>query len=159
MHDMLVRLVNLRDAYPLVRKCRGDHGVLIRSCRPFELHLLQRWVGENFSPKWVSEATVAMSHYPGSCLIATRQSRIVGFACYDTTARGFFGPMGVSDDLRGCGIGGALLVLGLQRMRDMGYAYAIIGGVGPADFYRKMVGATDIEDSTPGIYSDLLTEG
>ena len=32
----------------------------------------------------------------------------------------------------------------------------IIGGVGPAEFYAKIVGATIIEDSTPGMYRGLL---
>ncbi len=159
MHDMLVRLVRLRAAEPLVRRVWEESGVLVRPCRSYELHLLQRWIHENFSPKWVSEATVAVCHCPPACFIATQRARIVGFACYDATSRGFFGPMGVEENLRGCGIGEALLVAGLQRMREMGYAYAIIGGVGPADFYRKVVGATDIEESTPGIYEDILNEG
>jgi hypothetical protein len=37
-------------------------------------------------------------------------------------------------------------------MRDEGYAYAVIGGVGPAEYYRRAIGATVIEGSTPGIY-------
>jgi hypothetical protein len=41
-------------------------------------------------------------------------------------------------------------------MRQAGYGYAIIGGVGPADFYVKTVGATPIEGSEPGIYRGLL---
>jgi hypothetical protein len=41
-------------------------------------------------------------------------------------------------------------------MRQEGFGYAIIGGVGPADFYVKTVGAIAIEDSEPGIYRDLL---
>ena len=93
MHDMLVRLVHLRSPEPLVRRVWGECAVLIRPCRPFELHLLLKWVRENFSPKWVSEATVAMSHCPPTCFVATQHARIVGFACYDTTSRGFFGPM------------------------------------------------------------------
>ena len=40
----------------------------------------------------------------------------------------------------------------------MGYAYGIIGGVGPAEFYAKTVGATLIPDSTPGIYTDMLSD-
>lgn len=42
-------------------------------------------------------------------------------------------------------------------MRAAGYAYAIIGGVGPADFYARAVGAVEIPDSTPGIYADMLS--
>ena len=37
-----------------------------------------------------------------------------------------------------------------------GFAYAIIGGVGPAAFYAKAVGAVDIAGSTPGIYGGML---
>ena len=59
MHDMLVRLVHLQAAEPLVHQTWEEHGVLVRPCRPYELHLLQRWVRGNFSSKWVSEATVA----------------------------------------------------------------------------------------------------
>jgi len=37
-------------------------------------------------------------------------------------------------------------------MREAGFVYAIIGGVGPVEFYEKCVGAKLIPDSTPGIY-------
>jgi hypothetical protein len=42
-------------------------------------------------------------------------------------------------------------------MAANGYAYAIVGGTGPADYYAKTIGATKIEGSTPGIYGDTLT--
>jgi hypothetical protein len=38
----------------------------------------------------------------------------------------------------------------------MGYAYAIIGGAGPTEFYAKECGATIIPNSVPGIYTDRL---
>jgi hypothetical protein len=41
-------------------------------------------------------------------------------------------------------------------MREMGYGYAIIGGVGPAEFYEKAVGAKIIEGSEISIYQHLL---
>jgi len=41
-------------------------------------------------------------------------------------------------------------------MKHQGVGYAIIGGVGPAEFYTKAVGAVAIEDSAPGIYRGLL---
>jgi len=44
----------------------------------------------------------------------------------------------------------ALLLSCLHAMRDNGYAYAIIAGVGPAEYYSKTVGATLIEGSSPG---------
>jgi predicted N-acetyltransferase YhbS len=65
--------------------------------------------------------------------------------------------MGVAVEARGRGIGGALLLACLHAMAAAGYAYAIIGGVGNADIYRKVAGAVEIAGSTPGIYRDRLT--
>lgn len=157
MHDMLVRLYNLPDAAPLCSRL-AEQGITIRPCRPYEAHTLAEWVGRHFSARWVSEVRIAMSHVPAGCFIATREGRLLGFACCDATARGFVGPMGVAEYMRGAGVGRALLLAALGQMRALGYAYAVIGGVGPADFYRKAVGATDIENSTPGLYEDLLPE-
>jgi hypothetical protein len=41
-------------------------------------------------------------------------------------------------------------------MKLKGYGYAIIGGVGPAEFYHKAVGATEIPGSTPGMWKTWL---
>ena len=96
---------------------------------------------------------VAFSRQPISCFIALDQEKLTGFACYEATCRGFFGPGGVLEAHRGQGLGTLLLVECLRSMKEMGYAYAIIGGVGPKDFYVRAVGAIDIPDSTPGIYT------
>lgn len=58
--------------------------------------------------------------------------------------------------MRGKGIGKILLVKSLQSMKEMGYAYAIIGGVGPVDFYKNTVGASIIEGSEVSIYENLI---
>jgi len=157
MFDMLVRLYALPDSAPL-RADLTRQGICIRPCRPYEAHALYEWVGRVFSTRWVSECTVAMAHTPTGCIIATQNHRIVGFACYDATARGFIGPMGVDPSARGRKIGAAVLITALEHMRDAGYAYAVIGGVGPAAFYEKCVGAVPIADSDPGIYADILPE-
>ena len=81
---------------------------------------------------------------------------MVGFACYEATAKDFFGPTGVNPDYRGKGIGKALLLAALHAMRAEGYAYAIIGSAGPTAFYEKEVGAIAIPDSSPGIYKHML---
>ncbi len=155
MQDMLVRLWNLPDG-SVLRTAAAEQGINIRTCNPFEAHILEAWVGRHFSARWVCECRTAMSHQPIGCLIATRDHSIIGFVCYDATARGFLGPMGVAEEARGTGVGRALLVTALEHMRTLGYAYAIIGGVGPADFYARCVGATPIENSSPGIYADIL---
>lgn len=128
----------------------------IRVALPPEMHIVQRWVRSHFSEYWVSEVTVAMAHQPPGCLIATLDGELVGFACYDATARGFFGPTGVAPDHRGKGIGLALLYHTLAQMKAQGYAYAVIGAVGPGSFYSEAVGAIPIPTEGEDIYKGLL---
>ena len=64
----------------------------------------------------------------------------------------------VLEEERGRGLGRALLLATLHAQREQGYAYSIIGGVGPAEFYAKAVGAVLIEGSTPGVYRGVLPD-
>jgi predicted N-acetyltransferase YhbS len=112
-------------------------------------------VKEHFGPLWAVEAERAFTHSPITAHIATKGGEIAGFAVYECTRRGYFGPTGVREDLRGNGLGAALLFRCLESMREMGYAYAVIGGVGPAAFYEKLVGAFVIPGSETGIYASL----
>jgi GNAT superfamily N-acetyltransferase len=155
MIDMLVRLYDLPESAGLYAEVAGK-GVTLRRARAFEKHSVAAFAKAHFSEKWVSEVEVAMTRQPITCFIATRDKKILGFACYDTTQRGFFGPTGVSEDARGLGLGKALLFKALEGLRDIGYAYAIIGGVGPKEFYAKNCGAIEIPGSDPGTYIDLL---
>jgi GNAT superfamily N-acetyltransferase len=155
MIDMLVRLYDLPDNAELYAKV-ASQGITLRRARAFEKHTVAEFARTHFSAKWVSEVEVAASRQPVSCFIATKDKAILGFACFDTTMRGFFGPTGVSKDARGTGIGKALLFKSLEALRDIGYAYAFIGGVGPREFYEKACGAIEIPGSDPGIYGDIL---
>lgn len=129
---------------------------VIRRALPPERHIVIDWVNARFSAYWSSEVAVAMAHQPPSCLVATLNDRLVGFACYDTTARGFFGPTGVDETVRGQGIGLALFYRALIAIKDLGHAYAIIGKAGPVDFYANAVGAIPIEADDEDIYRGLL---
>jgi predicted N-acetyltransferase YhbS len=155
MIDMLVRLYDLPDSSKTYQTV-ADSGITLRRARAFEKHTVTAFVRANFSEKWVSEAEVAMTRQPISCFIATKDKEIIGFACYDTTLRGFFGPTGVLESARQLGVGKALLMRSLEALRESGYAYAIIGGVGPKEFYEKNCGAIEIPGSDPGTYTDLL---
>lgn len=155
MIDMLARLYDLPDNTALYRQV-ADHGVTLRRARAFEKHTVAAFARTHFSEKWVSEIEVAVSRQPVACFIATRDKEILGFACFDTTQRGFFGPTGVVENARGLGLGKALLMRSLEALREIGYAYAVIGGVGPREFYAKSCGAIEIPGSDPGTYSDLL---
>lgn len=121
-----------------------------------ERHVVVDWIRRHFSENWASEAAVAIGRQPSSCLIALSKGGLVGFACYDAVARGFFGPTGVAEAARGQGIGAALLHRTLQAMKAMGYAYAVIGDPGPARFYIDAVGAIEIPVPGKGIYADML---
>jgi hypothetical protein len=116
-------------------------------------------VRQHFGEGWASECEVSFARLPISCFRAQRGQDVLGFACYDATAKGLFGPTGVLERERKQGIGTALLLVTLHAMAAEGYAYGIIGGAGPAAFYAKAVGAVPIAGSTPGIYANLLRGG
>ena len=153
--DMLVKLYDLPDSRAAFGRLREAEIELRRALAP-EKHKVIAWVRKNFSEAWASEADVAFSRQPVACFIAIERRKIVGFACHDATCPNFFGPTGVDPAARNKGIGAALLFACLEDMRHAGYGYAIIGGVGPAEFYAKAVGAVAIEGSGPGIYRGLL---
>lgn len=153
--DMLVKLHALpdsRETFELIAKA----GITTRRALAPEKHKVIAWIRQHFSDAWASEAEVAFARQPVSCFIAIRQKSILGFACHDATCPNFFGPTGVDEKERAHGIGKALLFSCLEAMKSQGYGYAIIGGVGPAEFYTKAVGAIPIEGSEPGIYRGLL---
>lgn len=155
MPDLLVKLYTLPEITPTIEALAAQGIVIRRSLAP-EKHVVVEWVRQHFSSHWASETDVAYTNHPVSCFVATHEGKLIGFACYDSTARDFFGPTGVDDALRGRGVGKALLLACLHDMRSQGYGYAIIGAAGPVDFYVRSVGAIPIEDSWPGVYRGLL---
>lgn len=155
MPDMLVNLLNINHNDPVYEKMEEQGITIRRAMAPDKFRILE-WVKTHSSIYAAGECDICFSHTPISCFIATRGHKILGYACYNATAPDFFGPTRVLDSEQRKSIGKALLVRSLQAMRDEGYVYAIIGGVGPADFYTKCVGAVLIENSTPGVYKDFL---
>jgi ribosomal protein S18 acetylase RimI-like enzyme len=148
--DMLIKLFDLAD-----EPGSTVRGAIRKPLGP-EAHVLTEWVGQNFPRSWSSEAQAALSNRPITLFIAQHGNDIQGFSCYDATARGFVGPIGVLESARGTGIGAALLLACLHDMRTMGYGYAIAGWVGEPEFFRKVAGAIEIPDSTPGLYANML---
>ena len=151
MPDLLVNLLKLP-----VREAALTPEFNIRRAQPIELTAVRQFVTENFSASWADEISVGFARQPISVFVATIDRQLTGFAAYECTRRGFFGPAGVVQAAQGKGIGKALLLASLEALREMGYVYAIIGAAGPVRFYQKTVGAIIIPDSEPGIYTDLL---
>jgi GNAT superfamily N-acetyltransferase len=155
MPDMLVKLYELPPLEPCLEPLR-QQGVVIRPAMSYERALVMEWVRQHFSAGWAAECEASFNSQPVTCFLAVCEGQIRGFACYEATARGFFGPTGVDPDWRGQGLGRALLLAALHGQKAMGYGYSIIGGVGPAEFYTRACGATLIEGSSPGVYRDGL---
>ena len=150
--DMLIKLYEFAPDGAAPRSAE----VVCRKPIAPEHDLIVDWVGGRFTSGWASEARVAMANRPVSLFVAIRSEALIGFCCYDATARGFVGPIGVAESERGSGVGAALLRACLHDMRTMGYAYAVAGAVGAPEFFRRVAGATEIEGSAPGLYRGLL---
>jgi predicted N-acetyltransferase YhbS len=155
MPDMLVKLYTLPPIEPHIESMR-QRGIVIRRARPYEITPVRAFVETNFAQAWADEITVGFANKPTSVFIAHREDQVLGFAAYECTARAYFGPMGVLESQRGSGIGKVLLIACLHGLAELGYAYGIIGGAGPTEFYTRAVGAISIADSVPGIYANLL---
>ena len=155
MPDMLVKLYELPPLEPLLQAMEAEK-VIIRRARPYEISRVSEFVLRHFAPSWADEISVGYASKPTTVFIAILDGEVVGFAGYECTARGFFGPTGVDPALRGKKIGHALLLASLHGLKELGYAYGIIGAAGPTEFYAKVVGATPIPDSSPGIYGQGL---
>jgi hypothetical protein len=156
LSDLLVPL------YKLPPRSEGEgsldgHGVAIRRVNTFETSLVTEFIQAEFSRGWADETAATFGRQPIPCFIAVENGKVIGFATVDSTRKAFFGPTGVAKSQRGRGIGKALLIASLWALWDLGYAYAIIGAAGPVDFYVKSVNAIVIPDSTPGIYTDMLS--
>jgi len=152
---MLVNLYQLPETAELYKKVEASGIRLVRALSPDE-HRIADFIRSAFGENWVSETRAALTNHPTTCFIAIKDHEVIGFADYDATAKGYFGPTGVLKSERGQGIGAALLLKCLEAMREDGYGYAIIGSAGPMDFYAKCCGARVIENDNPNLYSRMV---
>jgi GNAT superfamily N-acetyltransferase len=158
MPDMLVRLFDLPDPSAYERRLAAA-GITVRRMEAWDRAPLRSFIARHFTEAWAQEADFAFgAGHPITGFVAVHDGGIAGFAVYECSRRDYFGPTGVREDLRGNGAGAVLLFRCLQSMREMGYAYAIIGWVGPAEFYERICGATTIEGSSPGVYAAMQAE-
>ncbi len=148
--DMIANLTRLPQETTL-------QGIKVKRVFPGEKMRVLGFIQEHFSEGWVYEAENAIMQH--KCFVATKDGCILGFACYDASAKGYFGPIGVAENARGLNVGTALLLRTLTCMKEEGYGYAIIGWVDDAElFYRKTVNAEWIPGGEPQntVYSNLI---
>jgi GNAT superfamily N-acetyltransferase len=158
MSDLLVKLYEIEPDTAFISE-QASLGISIRKPIGPEKRFIVAWVGRHFPGPWASEADVALSRVPGGCFIAASEDTLLGFACYDATALGYFGPIGVLEEYRGKRTGTALLLACLLDMKWKGYGYAIVGHSGASPFFEKAANAVEIPDSSPGIYRHCLGIG
>ncbi|MGD9181620.1 MAG: GNAT family N-acetyltransferase [Desulfobacterales bacterium] len=157
MPDMLIKLFDIADDWRILAE-QKKHAITIRKPIGPENHIIIRWVTDHFGAGWASETDTALSNRPQTSFIAVKEATIIGFACYDATALGFFGPIGVEKSHRKQGTGTALMTACLLDMQLKGYGYAIVGAVEDTEYYKKTVGALEIPDSSPGIYTTQVRD-
>jgi ribosomal protein S18 acetylase RimI-like enzyme len=94
------------------------------------------WVEKSFYG-WIPEVSRAFENNPISLFCAKMNDEVLAFSAYEVNniGTGWFGPMGTDDKLRGKGVGGVLLKLCLNEMKQLGFTKAIIPWVGPIPFY------------------------
>ncbi|HKW45659.1 MAG TPA: GNAT family N-acetyltransferase [Candidatus Eremiobacteraceae bacterium] len=112
------------------------------------------WIRSTFGGEWHSE-----SESGWNWLARKADGELGGFCTYGQSGRrwwwlarwqdapgvGIFGPMGVDKAVRGKQIGRVLARRALASMKSLGLTTAIIGAVGPVDFYEHCCGAVVIE--------------
>lgn len=155
MADMLVKLYPLPTA-PGLENALREKGIVTKKALGPDMSKIVAFTEENGHPGWADEIRICFTNHPASCYIAVKNKEIVGFGCYETTARGFFGPTLVKSSERRQGIGKVLLLKCLESLRELGYAYAFIGW--PAEdaihFYQEATGGIMIPGGA-GVYTRL----
>jgi len=125
MSDLLVKLYDL-DLENIKKEYFESDFKIVRALSPDKEKVLN-FIKNEFNDNWASECARAFSNRNITCFIAIKEKQIIGFSCFDATAKGFFGPTGVKESERNKGFGKKLLMSCLKDMWDNEYGYAIIG--------------------------------
>ena len=157
MADMLVKLYPLPTCPGLEASLR-EKGIVIKKALAPDMSRIIAFTEENGHPSWADEIRVCFMNQPPSIYIAVKDKQVIGFGCYESTARGFFGPTLVAATARRQGVGKALLLKCMESLREMGYAYAFIGwpDTEAIHFYEEATGGMMIPDDGFGVYSRMI---
>ena len=158
MADMLVKLFKI-DCFDIEKeKELLKEGIRIKKALAPDLEKVKEFARIYGGDNWASEVCAAFANHPVSCYIATHNKQIIGFACYEATAKAFFGPTAVKEEFRKKGIGKALLMRSLFSLKELGYGYAFIGMPSPKaiHFYESATGGVMIDEDGSGIYTQMI---
>lgn len=154
MADMLINLYEV----DFFRENNFSNKIKIKRALAPDRRKVLKFIKNNFNANFVDECKASFSNNPITCYIAVKDKKIIGFICYEATAKNFVGPMGVSECERGIGIGKTLMLTALSAMKEMGYAYAIIGSSSEKNipFHKKVSHAKVIDSNSLGVYSRMI---
>lgn len=157
MADMLVNLFQIPSSQELEKQLL-EKGIQIKKAIAPDRSKIAEFARTCSNDDYSDEVYAAFTNHPVTCYIAVKDKKLIGFACYEATAKDFFGPMAVLKEEREKGIGRVLLIKSLESMKEMGYAYAIIGWPTKKaiSFYEKCVGAKMITSVFMGIYTQMI---
>lgn len=158
MADMLVKLFKLNCFDIELERKLQEEGIYIKKALAPNRTRVMEFAKIYGGQGWADEVASAFSNSPVTCYIATKDNKVIGFACYEATAKAFFGPTAVDENYRRKGIGKALLLRSLFSLKELGYGYAFIGA--PAEkaikFYQEATGGVIIEDELPSVYTQMI---
>ena len=157
MADMLVKLYNIPCSHDIEENLLKK-GIRIKKALAPDRSRIVAFSRACAKDDYSDEVQAAFSNNPITCYIAVREKKLIGFACYEATARNFFGPMAVLESERKKGVGRALLLKSLKSMRELGYAYAVIGwpARSAVSFYKRCVDAIMIDEKSSGVYKRMI---
>jgi GNAT superfamily N-acetyltransferase len=130
------------DGYPTPPETIGEYSIARATkdeMEPLKAHILATSDGV-----WHQEATFSFQNDPISTFIARdREGAIIGWACHSIGFPGSFGPTEVQHNLRGKGLGGALLRWCAWDIKQAGLDEMVIRWVDgdTVKFYSKAIGA------------------
>lgn len=108
MADMLVKLFHLSSPIELENALLSE-GIRIKRALAPDKSKIEEFAKSCTNEDYSDEVSIALTNIPATCYIATKGKKIVGFACFEVTAKNFFGPMAVLEEYRKEGIGKVLL--------------------------------------------------
>lgn len=153
LRDMIVPLLALPDPAPRITELKKRR-VVIRRARAWERTTVSQLADAEFSHRWPDEVACAWTRVPASAFVAFTDDRCVGFIAHSCAYPGVVGPMGVTSDYRRFGVGAALLLCGLQDLRNTGHLYGIIGAVQDTEFFARICGAIPLPAEWPNYMRD-----
>ncbi len=105
----------------------------------------KEWIYRNFGITWSTEADIAYNSEYGGVVIAIKDYEIVGFSVYSGLALHRFGPIGVSKDHRGIGLGEVLMHYSLEKIKLNGSPIIEIPWTKHLFFYAGLPGLNKIK--------------